>query len=502
MVNYYAAYQIDEASRQQLQDIFKPKYPEVVAHHITHKYGAGPEDVPAPPRNVRVVGCHDTGAIQVLAVEIDGRRHQETAPGADRKYYHITFSLDRAQGVSPSKSNAALRKIAAEQGEEAIYNLPQPVDIKALPKLLLDPPTFEEASQEAAEILSHKTLGPNGIIAYAVVNDEKVRADGTPEPFFNPASQKPLKLAYAFFETDRTGVPVISAPGGTQDVVATNPLTGQTLEIELTKESALRKALAIIGADVPNTHDTDKLEHYALAKFIEKGWQLKIEDSFTAAVREAKEEQGIDLTSPASYIGAPQLYDRNAITKRTIDRIEKIHRAPLFDIRNVNSIADLKGLTDDIRAAAPPAVSAEAPQRLFAIQVPGFGDATPVNLPDKIESKIQGREGARFYEKGRFVTLEQMAARLDEALPVAKAEQDKGNPSAGREIVATYERLQIFRRIEAGLAKQLRAQGIAVTTDVPFADADKPDNIVAEYAGTARLPEGLKKLITPKPQQL
>jgi tetratricopeptide (TPR) repeat protein len=322
------------------------------------------------------------------------------------------------------------------------------------------------------------------------------------EPFFNPVSRNPLKLAYAFFETDRTGVPVISAPGGTQDVTATHAVTGQVMQIELTKESALKKALETIGADVPNTHDTDKLEHYTLAKFIEKGWQLKIEDSFSAAVREAKEEQGIDLTSPAAYIGAPQQYDRSAITKRTIDRIEKINREPLFDIRDVGSIADLKALTADIRASAPPAVAPDAPQRLFAIQVPGFGDTTPADHPDKVENKIKGREGARFYEKGRFVTLEEMAARLDEALPAAKAEQTNGNSAAGREIVATYERLTIFQRIEAGLVKQLRGQGINVTTSVPLAEADAPDSIDASRAGTARVPDGLKKAVAPRPPQL
>ena len=492
MANYYAAYEIDDASRDKLLDIFKPKYPEVIAHHVTHKYGAGPEDVPAAPQKVRVLGYHDTGAIQILVVDVDGRKLQQTAPDAPTKFYHITLALDRAQGVSPSKSNAALKKIAAEQGEGAVYNLPEPLEITVTPKLIFDPPSFAEATAEAEDILAKKTAGPNGVIAYAVVNDERLRSDGTAEPFFNPASSKPLHLAYAFFETDRVGVPVISAPGGTQDLHATHPLTGETRTIELTKESALKEALASIGADVPHEHDVDKLERYTAAKFIEKGWRVDIDDSFTAAVREAKEEQGIDLTSPAAYIGPPAQFDRDCITKRTIDRIEKIHRTPLFDIRTAQNLAGLQAIADELRASAPPGISAEAPQRLFAIQVPGFEGVTPVDLPGKVEKKIKGREGSVYYEKGRFVTLAQMQAQLETALQAAKAEEDKGNTFAGREIIATSERLKLFSRIEAGLAQNLQARGINVMATVEADLADKPDSYVIGASGTAQLPAALK----------
>ena len=492
MANYYAAYMIDEASRERLLDIFKPKYPDVIAHHITHKYGAAPEDVPPQPRHVRVVGYHDSGAIQVLVVDVDGRKNQATPDGADKKFYHITLALDRAKGVSPSKSNAVLKKIAAEQGEAAVYNLAEPVEITVAPKLLLDPPSFSEAMTEAEEILAQKTAGPNGVIAYAIVNDARTRGDRVVEPYFNPASSNPLQLAYAFFETNRVGVPVVSVPGGTQDLIATNPLTGETLVIELTKEALLKEALGVIGAEIPQGHDIDKLERYTAAKFIEKGWRVAIEDSFTAAVREAKEEQGIDLTSSANYIGAPLQFDRAAITKRTIDRLEKLHRVPLLDIRNAKTLADIKLLAEDLRNSAPPGVSAEAPQRLFAIQVPGFDGVEPVTALDQVENKIKGREGSLYYEKGRFVTLSQMQTQLELALTAAQAEEEKGNGFAGREIIATHERLNLFRGIEAGIVRDLQAKGFAVVSDVPPAQADTADNILTTQAGTASLPPGLK----------
>ena len=72
MANFYVAYKLDDASREKLLGIFKPKYSDVIAHHVTHKYGAGPEDVPPPPEKVRIVGYHDSGAIQVLVVDVDG----------------------------------------------------------------------------------------------------------------------------------------------------------------------------------------------------------------------------------------------------------------------------------------------------------------------------------------------------------------------------------------------------------------------------------------------
>ncbi|TAL40226.1 MAG: hypothetical protein EPN97_00475 [Alphaproteobacteria bacterium] len=496
MAKLYAAYQIDEASREKLLSVFKPKYPDVIAHHITHKYGAGPEDVPPLPEHVRVVGYHDSGAIQVLVVDIDGKRNQVTPPDAPKKFYHITLSLDRSQGVSPSKSNGVLQAIAAEKGEAAVYNLPEPVEISAVPRLLLDPPSFAEAMEEAKKILSHKTAGPNGVIAYAVVNDEKKRADGVIEPFFNPQSDKPLHLAYAFFESNHVGIPVITAPGGTQDLTVTHLVTGEVMNVQLSKEKSLKEALQAIQADVPGEKNLDKLERYTVAKLIEKGWRVEIEDSFTTAVREAKEEQGIDLTLPGSYIGAPMQFDRPAITKRTIDRVENLHRAKLFDIRDANDLGDVLKIAAHIREAAPPGIEPDAMQRLFAIQVPGFSSVELADSGEKIEDKIRGREGCTYTEKGTFVTLARMEEQLNEALQRAKAEEDKGNSFAGREIVANLERLNIYRRIEACIVSNLQAQGLDVTTAVSsFVIADSPDAIDTEHAGTAGLPVGLKNRI-------
>lgn len=134
----YAAYEIDKASRDMLLEAFPPRHADVVAHHITHKYGATETDLPAMPIQVRVTGHHDNGLIQVLVAEVDGRRHQVLREDETPRWYHITLSLDRAQGVAPKNSNDFLAAIVMEKGAAGLDNLPAPLDISVTPRLLLD----------------------------------------------------------------------------------------------------------------------------------------------------------------------------------------------------------------------------------------------------------------------------------------------------------------------------------------------------------------------------
>ena len=138
MSDGYIAFVIDDKSRQKLLKIFPPKYPDVIAHHITHAFGVSDkEPLPAQPENVVVRGYHDSGAIQVLVVEVDGRKNQ----GLDTSnFYHITLSLDRAQGVTPKNSNDILQKIVSNGGEEALRNLPAPIEISVTPVFIKNEP--------------------------------------------------------------------------------------------------------------------------------------------------------------------------------------------------------------------------------------------------------------------------------------------------------------------------------------------------------------------------
>ncbi|MCC7035869.1 MAG: HAD-IIIA family hydrolase [Alphaproteobacteria bacterium] len=134
----YAAYEVDKDSREMLLEAFPPRHPDVIAHHITHKYGATEADMPPMPAGVRVTGHHDNGAIQVLVVEVDGKRHQAAREDETPRYYHITLSIDREQGIAPKNSNDLLQAIAAEKGLSGMDNLPEPIQISVLPRLLLD----------------------------------------------------------------------------------------------------------------------------------------------------------------------------------------------------------------------------------------------------------------------------------------------------------------------------------------------------------------------------
>lgn len=134
----YAAYEIDKSSREMLLEAFPPRHADVIAHHITHKYGATEADMPQMPAEVRVTGHHDNGALQVLVVEVDGRRHQSAREDETPRWYHITLSIDRAQGVAPKNSNDLLQAITAEKGVSGLDNLSEPIQISVLPRLLLD----------------------------------------------------------------------------------------------------------------------------------------------------------------------------------------------------------------------------------------------------------------------------------------------------------------------------------------------------------------------------
>ncbi len=397
--------------------------------------------------------------------------------------------------------------------------------------------THAEAVAQASAELAKKSAGPNGIIAYTQVNDSRreTKEVGGQSitydlPFFNPdkvGPDNPTRLAYAFFETNRVGVPVVSAPGGTQDLLVNDPETGAPLMgrdkngkskgVELDKADKLNAALKALGKEtytmevekkgeiktVPAVmkkdgqivseggtleeaeKNTELLEHYVATKAIEKGYRVRLEAPFEAAVREAEEEHGIDLSDRSSYIGAPKKYERQAMTKRTIQELEK-DREPLFSMEGIHDGGDIAAtigrIEEEVGADNP---KLRTQQALFAVQVPDFESVTPRDSGEKTEGKIKGRIGEKYYEKGQFVTLETMENQLEDAIATARAEEAKGNSFARQEIVATYERLQAFKRIEAGLVADLKATHPTLTTKVPEILKDTSDAELTEFAGTA-----------------
>jgi hypothetical protein len=95
----YVAYVLDERSVNILKEVFPPKYPDFIGHHITYRLGTS--IVPKQPKLVEVVGyVDDKEGLEALIVEVDG-----TIERRDGGVYHITWSLDRSLGMKPSNSN-------------------------------------------------------------------------------------------------------------------------------------------------------------------------------------------------------------------------------------------------------------------------------------------------------------------------------------------------------------------------------------------------------------
>jgi hypothetical protein len=98
----YTGYLLSEESRALLLAKFPPKYKDVIAHHITEKFGVKANTkAPEQPSEVWVVGYMDDGeGVEGLLVEVDG-----TVERPSGGKYHITWSIDRSKGKKPYHTN-------------------------------------------------------------------------------------------------------------------------------------------------------------------------------------------------------------------------------------------------------------------------------------------------------------------------------------------------------------------------------------------------------------
>lgn len=120
---YYIAYLLNDQTRQRLTELFPPKYPEFIGHHITLTFAKRDAPLPEMPKRARVVGHADNGiGLEALVVEIDGNIHRP-----DGKIFHITWSLDRTKGFKPVDSNTLVA-----QGYQPI----DPVEIMVTPEMV------------------------------------------------------------------------------------------------------------------------------------------------------------------------------------------------------------------------------------------------------------------------------------------------------------------------------------------------------------------------------
>lgn len=114
---------LDAAERTALLERFPPRWPDVIAHHVTL---ASKVTDPLPSAQTGVVVGHvdDGVGLEALVVSIDG-----TTDRPDGSTCHITWSLDRTAGRAAKQSNDVLR----ERGWQPIENA---LAIRLVPSVL------------------------------------------------------------------------------------------------------------------------------------------------------------------------------------------------------------------------------------------------------------------------------------------------------------------------------------------------------------------------------
>lgn len=108
---------LPEDERERLLRLFPPRYPDVVAHHVTHRYGVSPDEPRPDPAQGEIVGPADDGAgVEALVLRVSG-----SGVRPDGKAYHVTWSLNRANGRRSVESNDV---VAAGKWERLAARVP------------------------------------------------------------------------------------------------------------------------------------------------------------------------------------------------------------------------------------------------------------------------------------------------------------------------------------------------------------------------------------------
>lgn len=100
----YTGWALDRSQRGELLTRFPPVYPEVVADHVTLKFGARQDEALPTETRGEIVGRADDGAgVEAMVVRIGG-----TTDRPDGSTYHITWSLK--PGRQAKESNDVIRE--------------------------------------------------------------------------------------------------------------------------------------------------------------------------------------------------------------------------------------------------------------------------------------------------------------------------------------------------------------------------------------------------------
>ena len=97
----YQCFLLTPEARAGLLGRFPPKFPDVLAHHVTIRTGVLESDPLPEPAQIVVQGyAYDPKGIEALVVNVNGSTSRP-----DGSVYHCTWSLDRSKGFEPVDSN-------------------------------------------------------------------------------------------------------------------------------------------------------------------------------------------------------------------------------------------------------------------------------------------------------------------------------------------------------------------------------------------------------------
>lgn len=117
---YVIGWKLDRGQREQLLSRLAPRYPQVVADHVTLRAGVAADAALPPEVSALIVGrSDDDRGVEALVVEIDGMTDRP-----DGGTYHITWSL--AEGREAIESNNVIGLLGWERVEPAIRVLLHP----------------------------------------------------------------------------------------------------------------------------------------------------------------------------------------------------------------------------------------------------------------------------------------------------------------------------------------------------------------------------------------
>jgi len=108
-------WKLDREQRAELLGRFPPRYPEVIADHVTLRTGAEGEPLPDEIDAAIVGRTDDRDSLECMVVTIDG-----TTDRPDGSTFHISWSLDKAKGRKARESNNVLKELGWDRFEDRV----------------------------------------------------------------------------------------------------------------------------------------------------------------------------------------------------------------------------------------------------------------------------------------------------------------------------------------------------------------------------------------------